>query len=182
MVGPDDIEKANMLLYDTYHPDEPLHKHLGLTNAGRRIKDADRMVEEVVPKHLSMFALDPRGKPIGVAINNACHSSEMDQTSQEVGTRDNCRNKRTLYLSYCPTVWRRNTNQSWLFTTSSGEATMDLNLFSEPLLSDCRISTSTRSSRRTSSSASGWLEWRIARGGWGWPPSLSEGDPPQDIL
>ena len=30
------------------------------------------------------FALDPKGKPIGVAINNACHSSEMDQTCEEV--------------------------------------------------------------------------------------------------
>ena len=30
------------------------------------------------------FALDPKGKPIGVAINNACHSSEMDQTCEAV--------------------------------------------------------------------------------------------------
>jgi len=54
VVGPDDVEKANSLLYDTYHPDEPLHKHLGLTSGGRRIKDADKMVEEMIPKHLSM--------------------------------------------------------------------------------------------------------------------------------
>ena len=54
VVGPDDVEKANSLLYDTYHPDEPLHKHLGLTGDGRRIKDADKMVEEMIPKHLSM--------------------------------------------------------------------------------------------------------------------------------
>jgi len=84
VVGTDDIEKANSLLYDTYHPDEPLNKHLGLTTGGKRIRDADKMVEEMVPKQLSMFALDPKGKPIGVAINNACHSSEMDQTCEEL--------------------------------------------------------------------------------------------------
>ena len=26
IVGTDDIDKANALLYDTYHPDEPLNK------------------------------------------------------------------------------------------------------------------------------------------------------------
>ena len=54
MVGTDDIEKANSLLYDTYHPDEPLNKHLGLTTGGKRIQDADKMLEEMVPKQLSM--------------------------------------------------------------------------------------------------------------------------------
>ena len=54
VVGTDDIEKANSLLYDTYHPDEPLNKHLGLTAGGKRIQDADKMLEEMVPKQLSM--------------------------------------------------------------------------------------------------------------------------------
>ena len=31
IVGPEDVEAANFLLYDTYHPDEPITKHLGLT-------------------------------------------------------------------------------------------------------------------------------------------------------
>ena len=35
IVGTDDIDRANALLYDTYHPDEPLNKHLGLT-AGKK--------------------------------------------------------------------------------------------------------------------------------------------------
>jgi len=83
IVGPDDVEKANFLLYDTYHPNEPITKHLGLTQGGKRIADADRMVQEIVPKHLSMFALDPAGKPIGVSINNECHMSEMDITTQQ---------------------------------------------------------------------------------------------------
>jgi len=83
IVGPEDVEKANFLLYDTYHPNEPITKHLGLTQGGKRIADADRMVQEIVPKHLSMFALDPAGKPIGVSINNECHISEMDITTQQ---------------------------------------------------------------------------------------------------
>lgn len=54
IVGPQDLERANTLLYDTYHPDEPITKHLGLAQGGKRIPDADRMVEDVVPRHLSM--------------------------------------------------------------------------------------------------------------------------------
>jgi len=83
IVGPEDVERANYLLYDTYHPDEPLTKHLGLTQGGKRIPDADRIVEQVVPKHLSMFALDPKGKPIGVSINNACSLLELENTTTE---------------------------------------------------------------------------------------------------
>lgn len=84
IVGPDDVEKANFLLYDTYHPDEPITKHLGLTQGGQRIPDADRMVQDIVPRHLSMFALDPAGKPIGVCINNACYLTELEDNTDKV--------------------------------------------------------------------------------------------------
>jgi len=84
IVGQEDIEKANELLYDTYHPDEPITKHLGLTQGGSRIPDADQMVQDIVPRHLSLFALDPAGKPIGVSINNACYLSEMEYTSDRI--------------------------------------------------------------------------------------------------
>jgi len=84
IVGTDDIDRANALLYDTYHPDEPLNKHLGLTAGGKRIQDCDEMVKDIIPRHLSMFALDPRGKPIGVAINNACSRSEMEVPSEQL--------------------------------------------------------------------------------------------------
>jgi len=84
IVGPDDVEKANVLLYDTYHPDEPITKHLGLTQGGQRIPDADRMVQDIVPRHLSMFALDPAGKPIGVCINNACYLTELEDNTDKV--------------------------------------------------------------------------------------------------
>ena len=80
----DDLEAANSLLYDTYHPDEPLNKHLGLTAGGRRIKDCDAIVEQIVPRHLCLFALHPSGKPIGVAINNDCQKSELEVSTDEV--------------------------------------------------------------------------------------------------
>ena len=67
------MERANYLLYDTFHPDEPITKHLGLTQViyhftqdrssapffqgGKGIPDADRMVQEIVPTHLSMSVI-----------------------------------------------------------------------------------------------------------------------------
>lgn len=84
IMGPKDVEKANDLLYDTYHPDEPITKYLGLTQGGKRIADADRMVQEIAPRHLSLFALDPKGKPIGVSINNACYLSELEDNTDKV--------------------------------------------------------------------------------------------------
>merc|ERR1711892_49435 len=84
IVGPEDVERANILLYDTYHPDEPITKHLGLAQGGSRIPDADRMVQEIVPGHLSMFALDPNGKPIGVSINTSCSLTELEATTEQV--------------------------------------------------------------------------------------------------
>ena len=52
-------------------------------------------------RDICRFALDPKGKPIGVAINNACHSSEMDQTCEEV----------------CWVKWRQNNNQDFTLVT-----------------------------------------------------------------
>jgi hypothetical protein len=73
IVGQEDVERANYLLYDTFHPDEPITKHLGLTKVsitsikkghlicffqgGKGIPDADRMIQETVPTHLSMSVL-----------------------------------------------------------------------------------------------------------------------------
>ena len=84
IVGTDDLDKANSLLYDTSPPDEPLNKHLGLTAGGRRIKDCDAMVEQIVPRHLCLFAIHPSGKPIGVAINNDCQKSELEVPTEQV--------------------------------------------------------------------------------------------------
>ena len=48
IVGPGDVAAANSLLYDTFHPDEPVTRHLGLTAPGRQIPDADRMVIKIL--------------------------------------------------------------------------------------------------------------------------------------
>ena len=61
-------------------------KHLGLTAGGRRIKDCDAMVEQIVPRHLCLFAIHPSGKPIGVAINNDCQKSELEVPTEQVNS------------------------------------------------------------------------------------------------
>jgi len=84
VVGQNDIERANTLLYDTFYPGEPITKYLGLAQGGKNIPDADRMVQDILPKHLSLFALDPKGKPIGVSINTSCYLTELDNTTEQI--------------------------------------------------------------------------------------------------
>ena len=48
IVGTDDIDKANALLYDTYHPDEPLNKvinHCQATGTGTGTWDWESKIE-----------------------------------------------------------------------------------------------------------------------------------------
>jgi len=54
IVGPDDLDIVNKLLYATYHPYEPLTKHLGLCKGLNSLKDVDRMVEEKLAKYLTL--------------------------------------------------------------------------------------------------------------------------------
>jgi len=77
IVGPHKSEIVNSLLYATYHPDEPITKHLGLFKGPNSIPDADRMVEEILPRNLSIFAYDTRGEIVGVCVNNAYFRSEF---------------------------------------------------------------------------------------------------------
>jgi len=79
IVGPDSFDLVNSLLYATYHPDEPITKHLGLCKGLNSIPDADRMVKKILPKHLSLFAFDSSGQVVGVCVNNACVKSELIQ-------------------------------------------------------------------------------------------------------
>ena len=44
----------NRLLYATYHPYEPLTKHLNLCKGLNSLKDVDRMVEEKLGKYLTL--------------------------------------------------------------------------------------------------------------------------------
>jgi len=79
VVGPHKVDVANNLLYATYHPDEPITRHLGLFKGHGSIPDADRMVQEILPKHLSLFSYDENGNVVGVCVNNACIKSEFLQ-------------------------------------------------------------------------------------------------------
>ena len=54
VVGPDDLDIVNRLLYATYHPYEPLTKHLNLCKGLNSLKDVDRMVEEKLAKYLTL--------------------------------------------------------------------------------------------------------------------------------
>merc|ERR1712034_110565 len=79
IVGPERSDIVNNLLYATYHPDEPITKHLGLYKGPNSIPDADRMVQQILPRHLSLFAYDSNGEVIGVCVNNAYFRSEFVQ-------------------------------------------------------------------------------------------------------
>merc|ERR1719186_1070025 len=81
----DKLKEVNKLLYATYHPDEPITKHLGLYKGPNSIPDADRMVAQIVPRHLSLFAFDKKGEVIGVCVNNACFKSDFLQEDLEFG-------------------------------------------------------------------------------------------------
>ena len=54
IVGPSELATVNKLLYATYHPYEPLTKHLGLCKGLNSLKDVDRMVEEKLAKYLTL--------------------------------------------------------------------------------------------------------------------------------
>jgi len=77
IVGPEKLNVVNNLLYATYHPDEPITKHLGLYKGLNSIPDADRMVQQILPRHLSLFAFDSSGEVVGVCVNNAYFRSEF---------------------------------------------------------------------------------------------------------
>ena len=54
IVGPSELELVNKLLYASYHPYEPLTKHLGLCTGLNSLKDVDRMVEAKLAKNLTL--------------------------------------------------------------------------------------------------------------------------------
>jgi len=77
VVGTEKSEIVNNLLYATYHPDEPIIKHLGLYNGPNSIPDADKMVNSILKRNLSLFAYDTCGEVVGVCVNNAYFRSEF---------------------------------------------------------------------------------------------------------
>merc|ERR1712038_1452561 len=83
IVGPDDLETVNKLLYATYLPFEPLTKHLDLCNGPNSLKDVDKMVEEKLGKYLTLVAYDETGRAVGAAVNNCVLREDW-----EVGLED----------------------------------------------------------------------------------------------
>ena len=81
------LEAVNKLLYASYHPDEPITKHLGLYKGLNSIPDADKRVEAMIRRNLSMFAYDKQGELIGVCINNGYYKHDfldlLDQVRKE---------------------------------------------------------------------------------------------------
>jgi len=83
----DKLKEVNKLLYASYHPDEPITKHLGLYKGLNSIPDADKRVEGMIKRNLSMFAYDRQGEVIGVCINNGFYKHDflelIDQSIEE---------------------------------------------------------------------------------------------------
>jgi len=84
IVTPEKIEQAKELLYATYHPFEPLTKHLGLMKGPNSIPDLDRLVERTVHENLSLFALGMDGKVMGVCINGISSREDWDHNIHDI--------------------------------------------------------------------------------------------------
>jgi len=84
VVGMSDLEKVHHLLYASFHPDEPITRHLGLCKGLNSIPDADRMVEQILRKNLAVIAEDASGRPLGVSVNNACYGSDVTPSQLEM--------------------------------------------------------------------------------------------------
>merc|ERR1719516_423610 len=61
VVGANDREAVHSLLYSAFYPDEPIISHLGLAKGVHSIPDADRMVESILSKNLSVMAENSKG-------------------------------------------------------------------------------------------------------------------------
>ena len=57
IAGVDKLEAVNKLLYASYHPDEPITRHLGLYKGLNSIPDADRRVKATILRNLSMLVV-----------------------------------------------------------------------------------------------------------------------------
>merc|ERR1712098_191313 len=77
VASPEKIDAVNKLLYASYHPDEPITRHLGLFKGLGSIPDADRRVKNSVQRNLSLFAYDKEGNEIGVSINNGYYRDDF---------------------------------------------------------------------------------------------------------
>lgn len=88
VVGEVDLPKVHAMLYQSFHPDEPIIKYLRICKGLNSIPDADRIVEDILAKNLSVIAEDEGGKTIALSINNSCYGSELtpQRHASELGT------------------------------------------------------------------------------------------------
>jgi len=84
IVTPDQLDQAKELLYASYHPFEPLTKHLGLFNGSNNIPDMDALVEQTISENLSLFARDESGKVMGVCINGVSRREDWSLSVNEI--------------------------------------------------------------------------------------------------
>jgi len=82
IVRPHLLPVVHKLMYQSFHVDEPMTKHLGLCKGSFSIKDLDKMVEDLVLNHnLSILATDrDTGAPLGVCLNGVMKKEELDTT------------------------------------------------------------------------------------------------------
>jgi len=87
IVKPERLGEAIDLLYKTYHPNEPLTKHLGLMRGVGSIPDLDRIVENSIHENLSLFALDDNNKAIAVCVNGQSSKNDWHLGVDEVANK-----------------------------------------------------------------------------------------------
>lgn len=86
IVRPHQLPLVHQLLYQSFYPDEPLTRHLGLNRGAFSIPDLDKMAEDAVLNHnLSIIALDAsNNKPLGLVLNGEFHKKDLETTREEV--------------------------------------------------------------------------------------------------
>jgi hypothetical protein len=87
IVRPERINEAIDLLYATYHPYEPLTKHLGLMKGVGSIPDFDKLVEKTIQENLSLFAIDENHKVMAVCINGESSKDDWHLGVEEVANK-----------------------------------------------------------------------------------------------
>eukprot|EP00088_Acartia_fossae_P007569 TRINITY_DN13566_c0_g1_i5.p1 TRINITY_DN13566_c0_g1~~TRINITY_DN13566_c0_g1_i5.p1 ORF type:complete len:301 (+),score=73.09 TRINITY_DN13566_c0_g1_i5:78-905(+) len=96
IVKPDKLDLAIELLYASYHPYEPLTKHLGLMKGVGSIPDMDRLVENTLHENLSLFAIDENDKVLAVCINGVSSKNDWHMGVDEIANKFTDPNVRPL--------------------------------------------------------------------------------------
>jgi len=96
IVSPDRVNEAIDLLYATYHPYEPLTKHLGLMKGVGSIPDLDKIVEKSIQENLSLFAYDENNQVLAVCINGKSSKDDWHLSVDETTNKFSDPNVRPL--------------------------------------------------------------------------------------